>query len=285
MSALKKLPHRDWERLRDLWIDHLPQIDFSDEFPEPTLWHLEEVREKLKGAESGTEVPYIEGTRESVFREAVLLTRKFSYCRQMSVGANRHGFPAWSIIAQYDACFFGAKAFCYLLGIASVDRHSKLYLDMFTPRIHKVGKKKLQVYDVLAVHKLDNNLTHSVLWSLIGRLGRTLTMPEDAGALLRQLKATDFSDVSYFRNKLIYDGGFWHNSDDIDHCDLNHRMSHLALNGDSIAHITPESAQRCFSVAQVVGDALLYFFADLAKLAPKMAAEVDALAGWRSSSI
>src|ERR1700693_222934 len=127
MRGLKKLPHRDWDVMRDLWIDHLPDIDFSLQFPGPALWDLPELKERLTNPPTDTELPYVDGARESVFREAVVLTRKFSYCRMVGLDAATRGFPTWSVVAEYDACFYGAKAFCYLLGIASLERHSKLF--------------------------------------------------------------------------------------------------------------------------------------------------------------
>jgi hypothetical protein len=199
MRSLKKLPHRNWEILRDLWVDHLPDIDFAAQFPAPTLWDLPGLKEQFTSPPINVQIPYVEGVRESVFREAVVLSRKFAYCRSVCLDAATRGFPTWSVISGYDACFYGAKAFCYLLGIVSLERHSKLFIDLFVPRAHKVGRTQQQAYDVLVAHRLDEHLTHSTLWNLTARLCRTVSLPTDAHRLLEGLRSLGFERMSNFR--------------------------------------------------------------------------------------
>lgn len=283
MSALKNLPHRQWAVLRDLWIDHLPDIDFRAQMPEPTLWHLPELKDRLKSAQPGTDLPYVEGARESVFREAVILTRKFAYSRAAAREAGQSGFSTWSVVSGYDACFYGAKALCYLLGMASLDRDSPLFIDLFAPRTHKIGKgRKAQVYDILVAHRLEARLTHKTLWDLTGRLCRTLTLPDDADALTSELRGLSFAGMSNLRNNILYDGGFWLDTDDMAHCDLVHTLSNFRL--FSAMEAPPEEPNRSewyFAVAQTLNSALVYLLGDLARLAPAIRPEVAALTDWR----
>ena len=287
MSPLKNLPHRNWSILRDLWLNHIPEIDLSASFPEPTLRDLPEVRETIGSAQAGIEVAYVSGARESVFREAIVLARKFSYCRSVSRSAAREGFPTWSTIAAYDACFYGAKAFCYFLGIASIERHSKLFLDIFVPRNVKISKRKSeQVYDVLMAHRLDDHLTHKTLWDITARLCRTLQLPDDRVGLLTNLRELKFDQISNYRNNIVYDGGYWLNSDDFDICDLTRVVSNVSL-FRSIEH-GPQGmipSERYFSVAVILSDALRYFLDDIAKLAPAIAPEAAALTQWSSRQL
>lgn len=281
MAGLKNLPHRRWEDLRDLWLEHLPQVDFSAQFPEPMLWNLPELRARLHNFSDGAELEYITGARESVFREAIVLSRKFTYCRTVSLEAATGGFPTWAIVAAYDACFYGAKAFCYLLGIASLDRNSKLFLDLFAARPYKSGKIRRQVYDVLVAHRLDERLTHNVLWGIMARLCRTLDLPQNAGSLSKDLRSIKFEQIASLRNSLIYDGGFWLKSDTPEHCDLTLRISNIDLYR-ALRHPpeSPSIAERYFVVASKIQEALVYFFGDIAKLAPSMRSEVVALSNW-----
>jgi hypothetical protein len=277
---LKKLPHRNWEIIRDLWIDHLPDIDLSAEFPGPVLWNLPEVVERLGRPTPEIELPYVTGVRESVFREVVLLARKFTYCRKIALESATRGFPTWSLIAGYDACFYGAKAFCYLLGIASLSRDSDLYLDLFVPR--KVRGRKEAQYDVLIAYSLGERLTHNALWQLVGRLCRTLTLPADAAVMNRSLRALSFDQVSNLRNNLMYHSGFWLNHEDFDFCDLVQGLSNPQIYYSLLAPAdVPIAAERYFSIAARFQEALVYLLGYIARLAPSIAPEVDALQSWQ----
>lgn len=286
MRSLKKLAHRNWESLRDLWVDHLPDIDFSADFPAPTLWDLPGLTEQFTNASINAQVPYIEGVRESAFREAVLLSRKFSYCRSVCVDAVTRGFPTWSIIASYDACFYGAKAFCYLLGIVSLGRHSKVFIDLFVPRMQKGRGRQEPAYDVLVAHRLDDYLTHNTLWSLTGRLCRTISLPASAQTLSDSLHSLNLERLSNFRNNVIYHGGFWLNADAPDHCDLTRVLSNVDLfRAIERTPDDPGESKRYFVVASKLNDALVYFFEDIARLAPSIASEAAALTNWQDRQL
>jgi hypothetical protein len=277
---LKKLPHRHWEVIRDLWIDHLPDIDFSAEFPGPVLWNLPQVVEQLGRPTPETELPYVVGVRESVFREVVLLARKFTYCRKIALESATRGFPTWSLIAGYDGCFYGAKALCYLLGIVSLARDSDLYLDLFPSRRVR-GRQQLQ-HDVLITYSLGERLTHNALWQLVGRLCRTLTLPADAAVINRSLQTLSFDRISNLRNNLLYHSGFWLNYDDFAFCDLVQGVSNPQIYYSMLAAPeAPIALERYFVIGARFQEALAYLLGHIARLAPSIAPEVDALQNWQ----
>jgi hypothetical protein len=163
MRALKRLSHRSWGTLRDHWIGHLPRIDFNTKYPEPTLWQLPDIDVPELDAAGTAELPYVSGVREAIFREAVLLSRKFIYCGTILHKLSVSGKHTWTAVVAYEACFYGAKAFCYFLGFASLGRSSKMYIDAFHETERKVGKERLKVCETLRFHRLDERLTHDVL--------------------------------------------------------------------------------------------------------------------------
>jgi hypothetical protein len=284
MSALKKIAHRRWEEIRDLWVDYLPHIDMSVEFPEPTLWQLPSFKSMMQPAlVEGARLEYIDGVRQSVFREVIFLVRKFSYCRMVGFSSTTGGFPTWGIIAAYDACFYGAKALCYLLGIINVSRDSKFFIDIFTPGTTKVGKNAVTRYDTLLVHKLDQRLTHQTLWSLLERLCNTLIIPEEGRSTRDELKAIDFDQISNYRNKLLYDGAMWFNIDNFAECDLTRRISNRRLYSSLVeSPLDPEVPERYFGLAATLHKALVYLLGDIGTLAPAILHEVEAMSGWRT---
>jgi hypothetical protein len=279
----KKLPHRKWDELRDLWIDNLPYVEFSRTYPEPTLWDLTLPIGDFVTDGKSNEIPYVAGARESVFREAIILLRKFSYCRKAALSAIADGLPTWGVIAEYDACFYGAKAMCYLLGIASLSRDSKLFLDIFSFRENRNGRRKIREYDIISVYNFKERLTHAVLWGIMGRLCRTLLLPEDREDLQKSLRSLNFDKMSHIRNKLIYDGGFWIGKENIHECDLVKKFGDTVIYNAAMSGIAGDKMEHAyFNVVSIISEALLYFMEDIAKLAPSLGCEVDALNNWRS---
>jgi hypothetical protein len=279
MRSLKHLPHRDWIAIRDLWIEHLPEINFETSFPEPILWELPGFKQQFVDVKTLSEVSYQAGVRESVFREAVIFSRKFAYCRAVCRDAATRGFPTWSIVAGYDACFYGARALCCLLGIVNIERHSKIFVDIFPYREIKYGKNRERKYDILIVHKLEDYLTHSALWAITARLCRTFSVPKTEVSQL--LKSLNLEQMSNFRNNIIYHGGCWIETDNPLNCDLTFILSNIRLfRALQTPSADPEEAERYYHLAVNINELLTYMFGDIASLAPAVSAEVAILANW-----
>jgi hypothetical protein len=283
MAGFKNLPHRQWEVLRDLWIEYIPEIELTESYPSPTLWQLPDLQLGVSKPEDGMEIPYVNGTRESVFREVVILTRKFLYCRLAGRDGIARGFPTWGLMANYYACFYGAKALCNLLGVASIARQSKMFLDIFARREFKVGKTRQHVYDILVVHRLEDCLTHRILWGLTGRLCRTLGMPEHAREVWSQMRAVNFETLSHYRNSLIYDSAAWPNADDYIWCDLTKRLGHIDVWRfvECQGSVIKAEGEMYVVVAERLHAILEFMLGDVAKLAPALGSEATALREWR----
>jgi hypothetical protein len=279
MRSLKRLQHKDWQTVRDLWLGHLPPIDFESQYPEPTLGQLPDLRHPELNASGLAEFPYLPGVREAVFREAVLMSRKFIYCASLLPILCKEGKNTWTAVSAYEAAFYGAKAFCFLLGFAPVDRNSKIYVDAFYETEHKVGKRRVKSYDTLRVHGLEARLTHDVLWSLVTRLLDTTTFDRDPREIQTQLKIVDWDKFSSFRNAIFYDGSFWPRSESMSECDIiapvqNVQISAAVLLGNTSA-VVP-FAEEYFFVARLFRRLLASMFWSIAELAPAVRTEVEA---------
>ena len=194
------------------------------------------------------------------------------------------GYSTWGIISGYDACFYGAKAFCYLLGIVSLGRDSKMVIDIFVPRKYKSGRKQFaEAYDILVAHRLEERLTHNMLWKIMNRLCNTLVLPNEVNDIRKNLRSINYDKMSNYRNRLMYDGGFWFNYDRFADCDLHQRISDLGMYraiGEPADE--PQDAEKYFSLARNIQDILVYFLSDIASLAPAISKEADALREWRA---
>lgn len=280
MRALKRLSHRDWSTLRDLWVGHLPDIDLETIYPEPTLWQLPAIAHPPLNASGIAEFPYVAGVRESIFREAVLLTRKFIYCATLLPALSGNGKNTWTAVTAYETAFYGAKAFCYLLGFASLGRSSDLYLDAFCETERKVEKQRKKFYETLRVHKFGERLTHEVLWALTARLIDTTTFQGGLQALQTRLKLTDWDTFTKFRNKILYDGSFWPLHDQVANCDIvsaKHRAEMVrAARLDHASESSAPFAEEYFLACSLFRGLILGMLQSISEIAPSIASEVRA---------
>jgi hypothetical protein len=277
-SPFKKLSPRNWTGIRDHWLGHLPQINFDATYPHPTLWELPDFELTLGATRKEEIVGYIPGVREAIFREAVILARKLAYCwsiAQMSAGSGRQ---TWTAVTAYEASFYGAKSFCYMLGFASLGRDSKFYLDAFHESTIKINKQKFTRFD-LQTHNLQSRLDHSTLWAITERLFNTTTFGTNFAQTHQALQATDWSSFSAFRNRVMYVGSFWPFAEEQDYCDLTREFCHPEIIAalDPLQNVLAPFAAHYFAVGKLFRSILHLMFADIATLAPAFLSEATAL--------
>jgi len=277
-SPFKKLPPRNWMKLRDYWLGYLPQINFDLVYPQPTLWELPDFERTLGATRKEEIVEYIPGVREAIFREAVILARKLAYCwsiAQMSAGRGRQ---TWTAVAAYEASFYGAKSFCYMLGFASLGRDSKFYLDAFYESTIRVNKQKVARLD-LQTHNLQSRLEHSILWAITERLFNTTTFGTNFYQTHRALRTVDWSTFSTYRNRIMYVGSFWPFEDVQESCDLARDFCHPEILAalDPLQNVVAPFAAHYFAVGKLLRSMLHLMFADIAVLAPALLSEAAAL--------
>lgn len=276
--ALKRIQHKDWPTLRELWIGHLPLIDFETAYPEPTLSQLQPLQHPELDASGLAEFPYADGLREAMFREAIILSRKFVYCGALLPILSREGKNTWMAVAAYETAFYGAKTFAYLLGFAPLNRDSKIYVDAFYEVEGRRGREKIKVYDTLRVHELGERLTHEVLWALFVRLLNTASFDGERQEFQTQLKIIDWDKFSSFRNRIFYDGSFWPLSDKISQCDIAQPIANGQMDAaaflDNIG--AAPFAGEYFNAAGLLRGLVESMLASIADTAPALRNEVSA---------
>jgi len=277
-SPFKKLPHRNWDSLRDHWLGFLPIIDFDEGYPSPALWELPDYDNTLGAVKIEGVISYLPGVREAIFREAIILARKLICCWSIARIAAEAGKQTWTSVAAYDASFYGAKSLCYLLGFANLGRDSKLYLDAFHESILRTNKIRITYLD-LHVYNLASRMEHSTLWSLTERLLNTTNFDGTLAQLRSNLQRIKWDNFSVFRNRVMYVGSFWPFSDEITTCDLPRPFFHFdvlqAL--DTSLDIQAPFAEQYFIAAKHFREMLYHMLHDIARLAPALAREAEIL--------
>jgi len=243
------------------------------------VWQLPFVNDLLLGARDNETRAYADGLREAVFRESALSARKFTYCRAVRGICADMGRHTWASMAAYEACFFAARAYCYLLGFASLGRDSDLYVDAFAKTEHKQGKQRIRRMDSVRLHRLGERLTHQVLWGLFSRLLDTCTFVGEASDIRRTLRSTDWGRFSRYRNRLLYDGAFWSLRNNFEHSDLVHFVSDLSICGTQFHALVYEDEDGAEYHGRVddLRALLEFMLSDIAKLAPSLEVEAEAL--------
>jgi hypothetical protein len=281
-SPFKKLAVRNWRWIRDQWLGYLPAIDFATIYPAPMLWDLPDFGRNLGETRKEGVIAYIPGVREAIFREAIILARKLLYCWSVTHAVAARGRQTWTSIAAYEASFYGAKAFCYLHGFASLGRDSKFYLDAFHRteiRIRR-GERSERVIELdLEIYNLQSRMEHSTLWAITERLLNTTIFEPDLAATQSALKRIDWSKYSTFRNRVMYVGPFWLLSRTLEECDLTREYCHPEILRalDPTQDSVPPFSEEYFTVAKLIREALHLMVADLASLAPALTLEAGAL--------
>lgn len=278
MRALKRLQHKNWATLRDLWLGHLPAIDFDAAFPEPTLAQLPRLKHPELNASGLTEVPYADGWREAVFREAILLARKFIYCGSLLPALSQEGRNTWTAVAAYEAAFYGAKAFVYLLGFAPLHRDSKIYVDAFYETEKRQGKEMIKTYDTLGIHGLADRLTHEVLWALVVRFLNTTQFDGEGQQIQTEMKILDWERFQSFRNRVYYECSFWPLSERIAECDIARPVNNVQMNAAAFLDDAAAApfAEEYFAAARLLRKLIVSMLASIATTAPALETEVRA---------
>lgn len=213
MANYKDLPPRSWSRLKDHWIEHIPlQFSVANGSIEPLI--------ALSGR-SLTDKGIIEKVpqlRETVLTLSLHLRAKGLYCIRAARDMNERGFPTWSSLLMYDACFFIAKSICYLLGISDVGRDSSYYLDIFYEE-----KRKKDLIDVgHQAFKLNERLSHKMLWTVFARMMNTFKVDDTEFSLrVKELRNNDYDKFSGERNRLFYTCLAWSREHDLENSDLS----------------------------------------------------------------
>lgn len=277
-SPFKKLAIRRWPSIRDYWLAHLPTIDFANLYPEPMLWELPGFDTSLGAAKTEGILAYLPGVREAIFREAIVLARKLLYCWSIARASAADGRQTWTAVAAYEASFYGAKAFCYLHGFASLGRDSKFYLNAFHETVLK--RRKQQIVELnMELYNLHSRLEHSTLWGITDRLLSTTIFEPALGSVQAALKQINWHRFSHFRNQIMYVGGFWPLHDTYCACDIANNFCHpeIVKALDVTQASSPPFSAEYFEAAKLMRRALYLMISDIASLAPALLVEAEAL--------
>src|SRR4028118_1483157 len=162
-KQIKKLiTPRSSETLASHWVEYFPSITPAGEKPSMSVEDVigfEEIAVQLKEeyvtstaknstlrGKAITQLAAAKGIRTIVFWEGLFLLHKASHVVSCSEIGVKRGIKTWSLCDAYQGALFGAKAICYLLGVAFPEHGSKtVMLDVWPDDPNKFQKNKASI--------------------------------------------------------------------------------------------------------------------------------------------
>jgi hypothetical protein len=224
MSVIKQLTHPSWDQRRDDWLSCIPSGLNSPTLDAEKLIHISQVippNTKLKDL-NNEQINLVPDLRERTFSDALFLRNKSLHCFQTAKKLLLDGYSTWSAITMYEASFFAAKSFIYLMGLRDVSRSVGIYFEIF----YRPSKRSTRTFDGHLAFNLGSRMTHDILWNIVPRLVRTIkgSVPQN---LIKELRSNNFTQFTKERNSLFYDCQTWSRSEDFFESDLISPISYL----------------------------------------------------------
>jgi hypothetical protein len=264
MATIKDLPKPVWTALQDGWLAHIPQ-DLVGNSP-----NVEKLLRLNNVVELGdkVEVDLVPGIRERTFSDALLLRQKSIYCFNASRQLSNSGFSTLTALTMYDASFFSAKSFVYLLGIRDASRSSKAYLSLF----HSYKLKKVEFDGHYSV-KLPERMTHDSLWNVFTRLINTFTCDDTTVFPVKNLRGNDYTSFSRERNFVAYEPAGWSRHSTPEPSDLFYAQTYLDNHKYYEDHGATEAeyVDKYYRTAHTLINFIDMFLSAIGKFAPSVA--------------
>ena len=109
--------HRDWEHIRESWIDKSPTFSGIGSRPDPGLENLLQLC-TLQLPEDHGRFQDVEGIRANALWEAVFLFQKCAHTNLAAQRVGQSGMHSWSLFNAYHSAYLGARGIMALLGVA-----------------------------------------------------------------------------------------------------------------------------------------------------------------------
>jgi hypothetical protein len=261
VAQVKDIAQPNWSVLRDHWLNHVP-ADFVSE----AVSVEELLRLSLVVTTDRTEIELVPGLRERTLEDIIYLRDKAIYCFDTTGALNQSGYSTWTALSMYDACFFAAKAFVYLLGFRDVGRSTKAYLQIF----HQKHKKGKLIFDGHYSLIFKERMTHESLWDIFQRMVNAMQGTGATAELVKSLRKNDYEKFTKERNHIIYGTDTWSRRREIESSDLRNRVSYLSnVRYLATAGATgAEYVDKYYRTAQTVLNIVDEYLSDLGTLAP-----------------
>ena len=210
--VLKRLSAKRWVELRQLWLEHIPEIEPAGAGPAELLEENVDLQSEMRRTSSATEhrfEPEVHPAAQ-VFHEAVFASHR---AVRVACAAQRQvddGLPTWSISTAHQASMFALRSLLGLCGISYIEAEGvQCLVDVFPAgkkgmrgrgSVIRVSRREVQL---LRVRKMEQRHWWLVLQRVLRTSSESFRCWRPFGT---ELASCDVRVLSRERNVLHYRG-------------------------------------------------------------------------------
>jgi hypothetical protein len=207
-----RLHGRDYARLGDDWLAHVPEIDPPGSPPPVGVEDIASVRDAFKRVDgAGSAVEQLAGARPTVLHEAFFLAHKAIHVQLGCAEATRRGFHTWVIVDAYQSSLFALASVLAFLGLTIArDGNHFVVVDVWakdeSSGKNKNGTERKELYHLIRFKSLD----HFTKWAILQRVLQSLTNKSPLASRIEEaIKTQDEKAFAKHRNSVHYETPAW----------------------------------------------------------------------------
>lgn len=211
MSLRPKLQNflrRNWDEVRDSWLEHVPDFPSVGARPDPDLEHLQPLLD-IDLPRDHERYPDIAGLRAIALWEAVFLFHKCSHTNLAAQRLGRQGMYSWCMFNGYHSAYLGARGIMAMLGVVLPEiRGHQVALDLCPEppkRKRQLGSPLFQEFTIVPLPKLDQR----GLWEAFQRVIRMSNAGCWDSGLRTELLDLSHEEITPPRNRFLYKAHYW----------------------------------------------------------------------------
>lgn len=226
----QNFPAREWDTVRDSWLEHIPPLVDLPTPPDPALENLPALLQ-MSPSNSPNRVPDVPGLRSNALREAVYLFHKCSHANLAAQRLAADGMHSWCLFNAYHSAYLGARGIMALLGVSFPNlKGSQVAIDLFPEHNEKAKRGTLQIvrfeqFMMMSFPKLDQRR----IWEGFQRILKMSDAPCWPKSLTSEVVSLAYEAITPPRNYFLYKAAYWPLDDlisDVDSSDMNISLQH-----------------------------------------------------------
>jgi hypothetical protein len=207
---LQNFVARDWDEVRDSWLESVPPFPSIGARPDPGLEHLQPLLD-LALPENNGRFTDVDGLRLQMLWEAVFLFHKCSHTSLAAQRLGAQGMYSWCLFNAYHSAYLGAKGIMALLGVSLPELKSRqVAIDIYPEvlkkkKIRPLGSARFQEFIIVRLSSLDQRDVWETFQRVINMCKATCWDTD----LRQELLDLDHLRITPPRNRFLYRAHHW----------------------------------------------------------------------------
>ncbi len=211
---VKKLPSREWEDLKNMWLKH-PDAAYTPLCPpQHELSELQDITSYLKSTNPNhpqTLEVNLPNVRISILKYAFFCLQKAAFTFRSASTIQSTGTRCWCLATAYFASLQASRSITALLGVqtATVNRFSYL-VDVHSDRIIGNTKKNGKQFRICIIDA-NTSINHKESWLITQHLLRSTKFPPPikGHSFLKAIQSLRPEQFGWQRNQVYYHSSYW----------------------------------------------------------------------------